>query len=125
MLKLGVILSILVPEVRKKINNIRPYFSQEYPKVTGKKSGASASDVYVSKWQYYTSLKFLEPYLICRRTISNVVSSFNIPLPGNLTLTLKIPAHVVPDNPCSWGPVVGTLCYTSKHTNRVFLPLTI
>ena len=71
------------------------------------------------------AVKFCEPYLICRRTLSKLVSSFNVPLPGNSSITLKIPAKFVSDYPCRWRTVIGAVCCKSKHFNTVFLPLTI
>lgn len=49
-----------VGEVEKKLHNLRSQYLREKTKIEkSKKSGAGTSDVYVSKWQYFSALGFL------------------------------------------------------------------
>ena len=48
-----------VKEVKNKIKSLRSYFAKEHQKVTEKKSGAGADDVYDSPWFAYKSLMLI------------------------------------------------------------------
>ena len=69
----------LEKEVKLKIQNFRTYYGKELNKEkTTRKSGASASEVYESKWPYFKSLDFLRDTIAPRKTNSNLVSKLRI-----------------------------------------------
>uniref|UniRef100_A0A1X7TSI4 MADF domain-containing protein n=1 Tax=Amphimedon queenslandica TaxID=400682 RepID=A0A1X7TSI4_AMPQE len=63
-------LGIKDEDVTKKIKNVRTQYTCERQKITRRKSGESADHVYVSKWIYYELLKFLNDFVVPKKSIS-------------------------------------------------------
>lgn len=60
-------------EVKKKLHNLRTQFGQEVNKERKKKSGQSAEDVYVSKWEFYNDMKYMTSSHVAKETEDNLV----------------------------------------------------
>ena len=59
-------------EVDKKIWNIRTQYTREKGKMRKSKSGDGADDIYISKWQHYKQLSFLDAFVTAKSSRSNL-----------------------------------------------------
>ena len=57
-------------EVKTKIKSIRAQYIREKKKSTKLKTGTGANEVYVSKWPHLEQLKFLDDFIIAKKSIS-------------------------------------------------------
>lgn len=62
-----------VNEITRKLHNLRSQFMQEIKKTKSKKSGAGSDEVYISKWPYFSALKFIERSVDNSETTDNLV----------------------------------------------------
>ena len=77
MIRYFFIISISVKDVKKKINNLRTYYSRELAKFKdSSKSGAGSDEIYVSKWPHFNSLEFLRDTIKPKKTTSSLVSIY-------------------------------------------------
>lgn len=72
-------LNVDIKEVQRKLHNLRNQFSQELKKINMVKSGMGTGEKYFTKWPYFEALKFIEPTVVARRGISNMVSKLCMP----------------------------------------------
>ena len=65
-------------EITKKIRKLRIQFAEEKRKVTkSMKSGTAAANVYQPKWKFFKELLFLDKYISCQATSSNLSVSYS------------------------------------------------
>ena len=64
--------------MKKKIANLCTTYSQERTKTRKRKTGDGVADVYESKWVHFKSLRFLDDFVVAKRTISNVTVSTHL-----------------------------------------------
>ena len=62
-------------DVSKKIKNLRTQFMRERTKTRKSKSGEGAETVYITKWPHFQRLRFLEEFIIPKKSISNITVS--------------------------------------------------
>ena len=59
-------------EVKAKIKSIRAQYTREKQKSSKVKTGTGTDEVYVSKWPHLEQLKFLDDFIIAKKSISNL-----------------------------------------------------
>lgn len=74
--EIATILKITSDEVTSKLHSLKTQFNRESNRVKKQKSGSGVEDVYVSKWEYLSSLQFLNVRSVPGETISNLVKLF-------------------------------------------------
>eukprot|EP00731_Ephydatia_muelleri_P033192 Em0026g12a len=60
-------------EVKAKIKSIRAQYTREKQKSSKVKTGTGTDEVYVSKWPHLEQLKFLDDFIIAKKSISNLL----------------------------------------------------
>lgn len=71
--EIATILEIDELEITSKFHSLRTQFNREANKERQQKSGSGADDVYVSKWEFMSSLRFLKANTVPGATFSNLV----------------------------------------------------
>eukprot|EP00731_Ephydatia_muelleri_P014914 Em0008g634a len=59
-------------EVKAKIKSIRAQYTREKQKSSKVKTGTGTDEVYVLKWPHLEQLKFLDDFIITKKSISNL-----------------------------------------------------
>ena len=62
-------------DVTKKIKNIRTQYTCERQKAAVKKSGSGLDDVYISKWPHFNKLRFLDEFVVAKKSTTNLQAS--------------------------------------------------
>lgn len=68
-------LNVSSQDVTAKFHALRTQFNRESNKEKQQKSGSGSADIYTSKWEYMSSLKFLKSSNVPGVTFSNLVLS--------------------------------------------------
>lgn len=71
--EIATILEVGTEEVSAKLHSLKTQFNRESNREKKQKSGSAGEDTYVSKWEYLSSLKFLNVGSIPGETVSNLV----------------------------------------------------
>ena len=58
--------------MKAKIKSIRAQYTREKQKSSKVKTGTGTDEVYVSKWPHLEQLKFLDDFIIAKKSISNL-----------------------------------------------------
>lgn len=66
-------LNVPTTEITSKFHALRTQFNREVNKERTIKSGSSTDETYVSRWEYKSTLQFLQINAIESRTVSNLV----------------------------------------------------
>ena len=57
-----------------KIRSLRTYYSKQLEKVqNGIKSGATRNDIYISKWEHFSSVAFVRDMVTPRKSVTSMV----------------------------------------------------
>ena len=67
-------MNLEVPEVLRKVHNLRNQFNKKLQKVKKKRSGQGVADCYKSSWAFYDSLKFLAGTLAPKNAVDSMVN---------------------------------------------------
>ena len=59
-------------EVKAKIKSVRAQYTREKQKSTKMKTGTGVDEAYVSKWPHLEQLKFLDDFIVAKKSISNL-----------------------------------------------------
>lgn len=71
-------LNVPTAEITSKFHALRTQFNREINKERNTKSGSSTEENYVSRWDFKSSLQFLQVNAIESRTVSNLVGSLSV-----------------------------------------------
>lgn len=66
-------LNITVAEITSKFHALRSQFNRECSKEAKQKSGSGSNEVYTSKWEYMSTMKFLKTKIVAGETVSSLV----------------------------------------------------
>ena len=58
--------------MKAKIKSVRAQYTREKQKSTKMKTGTGVDEAYVSKWPHLEQLKFLDDFIVAKKSISNL-----------------------------------------------------
>lgn len=108
-------LNMLPTEITSKFHALRTQFNRELNKERKIKSGSSADESYVSRWEFKASLQFLKVNSIAGDTVSNLVCQWNFSSDCLSKLILIADCHFISGFNFTWFRwirfnVIGTYC---------------